>query len=71
MSLGETKHGEKLHRKIGYALYGLVAAPCRMDGNNHEFPEAPAQEFVAASRKCSKCGEWILSDRARDRIIEP
>ena len=55
----------KLHRKIGYALYGLVAAPCRMDANNHEFPEESPTERVPRPKKCERCGEWILDVRAR------
>ena len=54
----------KLHRKIGYALYGLVAAPCRMDANNHEFPEESPTERVPRPKKCERCGEWILDVRA-------
>ena len=55
----------KLHRKLGYALYGLVAAPCRMDANNHEFPEESPTERVPRPKKCERCGEWILDVRAR------
>ena len=54
----------KLHRKIGYALYGLVAAPCRMDANNHEFPEDSPTERVPRPKTCERCGEWILDVRA-------
>ena len=54
----------KLHRKIGYALYGLVAAPCRMDANSHEFPEESPTERVPRPKKCERCGEWILDVRA-------
>ena len=54
----------KLHRKIGYALYGLVAAPCQMDANNHEFPEESPTERVPRPKKCERCGEWILDVRA-------
>ena len=54
----------KLHRKIGYALYGLVAAPCRMDANNHEFPEESPTERAPRPKKCERCGEWILDVRA-------
>ena len=54
----------KLHRKLGYALYGLVAAPCRMDANSHEFPEESPTERVPRPKKCERCGEWILDVRA-------
>ena len=52
------------HRKIGYALYGIVAAPCRMDANNHEFPEESPTERVPRPKKCERCGEWILDVHA-------
>ena len=55
----------QLHRKLGYALYGLVAAACRMDGNNHEFPASPLIEAAPGARKCSKCGEWLWGARMR------
>ena len=50
----------KPHRKLGYALYGLVVAPCRMDRNNHEYPEASPTESVTGAKKCQRCGEWTL-----------
>ena len=55
----------KLHRKLGYALYGLVAAPCRMDGNNHEYPEASPTDRMTSAKKCIRCGEWNLTVRAQ------
>ena len=54
----------KLHRKIGYALYGLVVAPCRMDANSHELTDAPPTGSMPSAKKCLRCGEWILNVRA-------
>ena len=43
-----------LHRRLGYALYGLSRAPCRMVGK-HEKVDAP--EGSGAATECTRCGE--------------
>ena len=49
----------QLHRKLGYALYGLAVAPYRMEGNKHEFLEGTHTERAAGARKCSRCSQWF------------
>ena len=49
----------QLHRKLGYALYGLAVAPCRMEGSNHEFLEVTHTQRATGARKCSRCSEWF------------
>ena len=49
----------QLHRKLGYALCGLAVAPCRMEGNNHEFLEVTHTQRATGARKCSRCSEWL------------
>ena len=57
----------QLHRKLGYALYGLVLAPCRMDGNNHDYPEASPEDCMIGPKKCSQCGEWLVGVSAHSK----
>ena len=43
-----------LHRRLGYALYGLSRAPCRMV-DKHDKVDAP--EGSGAATECTRCGE--------------
>ena len=56
----------QLHRKLGYALYGLAVAPCRMEGNKHEFLEVTHTERAAGARKCSRFTPDMLRKTTRN-----